>query len=181
MCYLCYNNRVSVSKSSQDPVTLSSVSVQSINAAVPELQHVGTLSTLTHIDPYPTVWHEAGGVSMNPTARTQQQIWGSGRFHITKKQCDIVVSPPAFVWNPHLTCTNVTFDLESNFKEMTKNPWKNQVIQHGDLDHWPMTFTFIQAVIIIKGIYEMITLCLVNICSKIFKHLKILWPMMQKM
>ncbi len=32
-----------------------------------------------------------------------------------------------------------------------------------------------------KVIYEMITLCLVNICSKIFKHLKISWPLMQKM
>ncbi len=28
------------------------------------------------------------------------------------KQLDVVVSPPAFVWNPYLTLTPVTFDLD---------------------------------------------------------------------
>ena len=28
------------------------------------------------------------------------------------KQLDVDVSPPAFVWNPYLTFTNVTFDLD---------------------------------------------------------------------
>ncbi len=28
------------------------------------------------------------------------------------KQLDVVVSPSAFVWNPHLTLTHVTFDLD---------------------------------------------------------------------
>ena len=28
------------------------------------------------------------------------------------KQLDVVVSPPAFVWDPNLTLTHVTFDLE---------------------------------------------------------------------
>ena len=34
------------------------------------------------------------------------------------KQLDVVVSPPAFIWNPYLTLTHVTFDHEffsSNF------------------------------------------------------------------
>ncbi len=28
------------------------------------------------------------------------------------KQLDVVVSPPAFVWDPNLTLTHVTFDLD---------------------------------------------------------------------
>ncbi len=32
-------------------------------------------------------------------------------FHIRMKQLDVVVSPPAFVWFPYMTLTNVTFDL----------------------------------------------------------------------
>ncbi len=43
------------------------------------------------------------------------------------KQLDVVVSPPAFVWNPYLTLTHVTFDLDpcdhltsrSNLNEIT--------------------------------------------------------------
>ncbi len=29
----------------------------------------------------------------------------------TMKQLDVDVSPPAFLWDPHLNLTNVTFDL----------------------------------------------------------------------
>ncbi len=28
------------------------------------------------------------------------------------KQLDVVVSPPAFLWDPYLTLTNVIFDLD---------------------------------------------------------------------
>ncbi len=28
------------------------------------------------------------------------------------KQLDVVVSPPAFVWDPYLALTRVTFDLD---------------------------------------------------------------------
>ncbi len=30
------------------------------------------------------------------------------------KQLDVVVSPPAFLWDPYLTLTNVIFDLDMN-------------------------------------------------------------------
>ncbi len=30
----------------------------------------------------------------------------------TMKQLDVVVSPPAFLWDPYLTLTNVIFDLD---------------------------------------------------------------------
>ncbi len=35
-------------------------------------------------------------------------------FHhkIKMKQLDVAVSPPAFVWNPYLTLTHMTFDLD---------------------------------------------------------------------
>ncbi len=29
------------------------------------------------------------------------------------KQLDVVVSPPAFLWDPYLTLTNVIFDLDN--------------------------------------------------------------------
>ena len=40
------------------------------------------------------------------------------------KQLDVVVSPPAFVWNSYLTLTHVTFDLDP----CDLWPWKNHVI-----------------------------------------------------
>ncbi len=36
------------------------------------------------------------------------------------KQLDVVVSPPAFVWNPYLTLTHVTFDLDPRGQISTK-------------------------------------------------------------
>ncbi len=35
------------------------------------------------------------------------------------KQLDVDVSPPAFLWNPHLTLANVTFDLDAQIKYAT--------------------------------------------------------------
>ena len=40
---------------------------------------------------------------------------GGGRpqyIVIKMKQLDVVVSPPAFVWDPNLTLTHMTFDLD---------------------------------------------------------------------
>ncbi len=31
---------------------------------------------------------------------------------MTMKQLDVDVSPPAFLWDPHLNLANVTFDLD---------------------------------------------------------------------
>ncbi len=31
---------------------------------------------------------------------------------VEMKQLDVVVSPPAFLWDPYLTLTNVIFDLD---------------------------------------------------------------------
>ncbi len=58
------------------------------------------------------------------------------------KQLDVVVSPPAFVWNPHFTLTHVTFDLDpSDLLPRGQISMKLQKIfekiiffQHGDLD-----------------------------------------------
>ncbi len=73
------------------------------------------------------------------------------------KQLDVDVSPPAFVWNPHLTLAKVTFDLDpcdlwpwpsrpltsrSLVKYTMQNPWKSHFWDR-DLERWPMTLTFI--------------------------------------
>ncbi len=35
-----------------------------------------------------------------------------GWVKIVMKQLDVVVSPPAFLWDPYLTLTHVIFDLD---------------------------------------------------------------------
>ncbi len=38
--------------------------------------------------------------------------YGSAYFILKMKQLDVVMSPPAFVRNPYLTLTHVTFELD---------------------------------------------------------------------
>ncbi len=37
------------------------------------------------------------------------------------KQLDVVVSPPAFLWDPYLTLTNVIFHLDTKFEPPKSN------------------------------------------------------------
>ncbi len=68
------------------------------------------------------------------------------------KQLDVVVSPPAFIWDPNLTLTHVTFDLDPSdlwplgqmSKKLQKILEKKIFFRHGDLDLWPMTLTLIR-------------------------------------
>ncbi len=39
-------------------------------------------------------------------------IWGQITCEFGRKQLDVVMRPPAFVWNSYLTLNHVTFDLE---------------------------------------------------------------------
>ena len=49
------------------------------------------------------------------------------------KQLDVDVSPPALVWNPYLTFTNVTFDLDTFFCHHMSNSL-------GDMNYCPVNF-----------------------------------------
>ena len=42
--------------------------------------------------------------------------------HGLMKQLDVVGSPPAFVWDPHLTLTHVTLDLDICSRDMIFEP-----------------------------------------------------------
>ncbi len=73
------------------------------------------------------------------------------------KQLDVVVSPPAFLWDPFLTLTHMTFDLDicdlwplgHRFYALCK-VLKNMFFLHGDLDLWPTTFILIDHLDIIN-------------------------------
>ncbi len=60
--------------------------------------------------------------------------WHTGILYNTMKPLDLVVSPPAFVWDPYLTLTYVTFDgsrdiyfllLVSSFGQVTLDRLKD--------------------------------------------------------
>ncbi len=53
-----------------------------------------------------------GPRSANLGVNRTWSTWHKWDF-IIMKQLDVVVSPPAFVWDPNLTLTHVTFDLDS--------------------------------------------------------------------
>ena len=64
------------------------------------------------------------------------------------KQLEVVVSPPAFVWDPYLTLTHVTFDLDicelwplGHISNVLCKILNNTFL-HVDLDLWPKTLTF---------------------------------------
>ncbi len=76
-------------------------------------------------------------------------IYAADRHRFGMKQLDVVVSPPAFFWNPYLTLTYMSFDLDPRdlwpLGRMSNTLCRVLGIHvfspHVDLDLWPTTLT----------------------------------------